>query len=143
MSSAPYPDLFFTREQLFLSPEEALEVASDFWSTGSLTPAQITDRDRAFIQRALLIAVDLSEKSGFLFDLYHAAVTASIKQSVKSLVRGLAKKTARRWFKKYIDDTPKISPVGKAGVQYSGMTTEWRLRVGLDDSAELQNYLIT
>jgi len=142
MASDPYADLYFTREQLFLSQAEAFDVASDFWGTGALTANELTDIDRAFIQRALLIAVDMSEKAGFLYDLYSSAVKATVKKSIVALVKGLAKKTAKRWFKKYIDDTPKISAVGKAGVQYSGMSTEWRIRVGTGDTSMLTNYLI-
>lgn len=141
MAAEPYSDLYFTPEQLFLSREETLEVAGDFFGTGSLSAGEITDADRAFIQRALLIAVDKSEKAGFLFDLYSAAVSAGVKRSVQSLVKGLAKKTAKRWFSKYIDDTPKISPVGKASIQYSGMGTDWRTRVGTGDTGMLTNYL--
>jgi hypothetical protein len=137
-----YADLSFALEQLFLSQEECFDVASDFWTTGSLTASQLTDRDRAFLQRALLIAVQVSEQAGFLFDLYSSAVKAVPKRSVMALVKGLAKRTAKRFFKQYIDDTPKISAVGKSGVQHSSMGTEWRLRVGMQDDGELTNYLL-
>ena len=69
-------------------------------------------------------------------------VKAAPRQSVQALVKGLAKKAARRWFKKYIDDTPKVSAVGKSAVQYSGYATEWRLRVAIGDPGELTNYLL-
>ncbi len=52
---------------------------------------QLTEKDRAFIRRALLIAVDMSEKSGVLTDIYHSFVSASVRQSVQSLVISLAK----------------------------------------------------
>lgn len=136
-----YADLRFTREQLFLDQKETLAVVQDFWGT-SLSADQITDSDRAFVQAALLIAVDKSEKAGFLFDIWASAVKAVPSQSVKKLVMSLAKRTAKRWFKNYIDDTPKISAVGKAAIQYSAFTTEWRMRVSLEDPLELTNFLI-
>lgn len=145
MAKEPYSDLYFTKAQLFLSQEESLTVAREFWGTGSMSVANITDRDRAFIQRALLIAVDASEKAGFLFDVFASATKAAVSGSLRKLVTGLAKKTARRWFQSYIDDTPKISPVGKAAVQYSAYAAEWRMRrsdVGGGDEC-LTNYLIT
>ena len=142
MSFDSYADLYFTQEQLFLSPDETLEVASEFFGTGGLQADDLKDVDRAFIQRALLIAVDKSEKAGLLFDIYSAAVNASVKRSIQSLVKGLATRTAKRWFSNYIDDTPKISAVGKAAVQYSGMSMEWRARVGTKDSTMLPCYLV-
>jgi hypothetical protein len=143
MASEQYDDLYFTVEQLFLSQEEALAVAREFWGVGSLTAASLTDKDRAFIQRSLLIAVDKSEKAGFLFDLYSSATKAAVSQSLKKLVTSLAKKTARRWFKRYIDDTPQISAVGKSAVQYSGYASEWRVRRTVDGGDEwLTNYLV-
>jgi len=143
MSADTYPDLYFTPEQLFLSQEESLDVASDFWGVGDLKSANITDIDRAFTQRALLIAVDMSEKAEFLFTMYSDATSAGVKGSVQDLVKSLLKKTAARWFKKkYLHECPKISAVGKAGLQYSGMATEWGVRVGTDDVSMLTNYLI-
>jgi hypothetical protein len=134
-----YPDLYFTREQLFLSDEETIAVAQEFWGTA---PPALTDIDRAFVQRALLIAVDASEKAGFLFDVYSSFVKAAPKRSIQSLVKSLAKKTAKRWFKKYIDDDPKYSAVGKSAVQYSAMTTDWKLRVSMGDDSMMPVYLV-
>ena len=143
MSSDPYADLYFTKEQLVLSQEQAFDVARDFWNVGSLTSENLTDIDRAFIQRALLIAVDMSDKAGFLFSVYSSAVNASVKQSVQDLVKDVMKEVAGRWFKKrFGHDKLKINAVGKAGVRYSAMTTEWQMRVSMGDPAELTNYLI-
>ena len=86
--------------------------------------------------------MDKSEKAGFLFDAYASAVKAVPSRSVKSLVTSLAKRTAKRWFKKYIDDTPKISPAGKSAVQNSFFTTDWKTRVGTEDPSFLTNFLI-
>ena len=118
-----------------------MDVATDFWGNAP-TLENITDKDRAFIQRALLIAIDKSEKAGFLFDVYASATKASVKGSVKTLVKSLAKRTAKRWFKKYIDDTPKISPVGKSAVQGAYFTMEWRVRMGVGAGDSLDNYLL-
>jgi hypothetical protein len=136
-----YADLKFTPEQLFLSNDETVTVARDFWGN-SPEPSAISDRDRAFVQAALLVAVDKSEKAGYLFDLYSSAMKAAPSASVKKLVTGFAKRAAKRWFRKYIDDTPKISAVGKAAVQYSEFTFEWRMRMSLEDPDELTNFLI-
>jgi len=137
-----YPDLYFTKEQLMLSAEETVAVAKDLM--GHSPPVEeITDIDRAFIQRALLIAVDASEKSAFMFDVFASFITKAPSGSVVKIVESLAKKTARRWFKKYIDDTPKINAIGKAGFQYySPMPMEWRVRVRMEDVSMISNYLL-
>ena len=76
MTKDLYPDLFFTAEQIMLTEEEVVLVANDLFCR--TPPARvITLRDRAFIQRCLLIAVDASEKAGMLFDLYSSAVSAA------------------------------------------------------------------
>ena len=140
--SDQYADLYFTKEQLFIDKRETLEIASDFWGSVTLSESSVTDFDRAFIQRALLMAVDASEKSSFLFDVFSSAVNGSVKRSIQALVMSLAKKTARRWFKNYIDDTPKINAVGRAALQYSWMGAEWRVRVSTGDVTMLSNYLV-
>jgi hypothetical protein len=137
-----YSDLYFTQVQLFLSADEAFNVAAGFWNTGALSPQNFSNRDLAFIQRALLIAVDKSEHAGRLFDLWSGFVSAAPSQKVKVLVRALAQKTAMRWFPNYIDSSPKISAVGIAAIQEDSMTVEWRLRVALDDDNQITNYLI-
>jgi hypothetical protein len=138
-----YSNLRFTKEQIFLDSEEALDVAHDFWGSQSgLTADRLTDIDRAFIQGCLLIAVDKSEKAGFLFDLYASAVKAAPKRSVQALVKSLAKKAAKRWFAKIIDNDPKISAVGKAAVQYSVLSTDWRVRWQTGDPTILTDFLI-
>ncbi|WP_156256101.1 hypothetical protein [Sandarakinorhabdus oryzae] len=136
-----YPDLYFTKEQILLSEEETVLVANDLFSRAPPVSA-ITLRDRAFIQRCLLIAVDASEKAGMLFDLYSSAVSSVPKQSVKALVKSFAKKVAKRWFKAYLDDTPKYSAAGRAGLQYSQYATDWRSRVSMEDDSFLDNYVI-
>lgn len=135
-----YADLRFTKDQIFLDREEALTVAQDFWGT-SVSAESFTDKDLAFVQGCLLIAVDTSEKAGMLFDLYSSAVKAVPKKSVQSLVKSLAKKTAKRWFSKIIDDDPKVSAAGKAAVQYSELTAEWKTRWQTDDPSYLTNFL--
>lgn len=137
-----FKNLTFTRGQLFLSPEEAVLVAEEFWGNGNTIPAgEMTDRDRAFLQVALLIAIDRSEKAGLLFDIFSSFVRAAPSSSIKTLVKELAKRTAKRWFASIIDDDPKISAVGKSAVQYSAFTTQWRLRRGSRDPTELTNFL--
>ncbi len=135
-----YASLRFTKEQIFLDREEALAVAQDFWGTPA-SAEQFTDKDLAFVQGCLLIAVDTSEKAGMLFDLYSSAVKAAPKKSVQSLVKSLAKKTAKRWFSKIIDDDPKMSAAGKSAVQYSELTSEWKTRWQTDDSTYLTTFL--
>lgn len=142
MTKDLYPDLFFTAEQLLLTQEETVLVANDLFNRAPPASA-ITLRDRAFIQRCLLIAVDASEKAGMLFDLYSSAVSSVPKQSVKSLVKSFSKKVAKRWFKHYLDDTPKYSAAGRAGLQYSQYATDWRSRVSLEDDSFLDNYVIS
>jgi len=139
---ADYGELYFTAEQLMLSPEETVEVAQDLMNCAP-KPSAITDRDRAFIQRALFIVVDKSEKAGMLFDVFASFTSKAPSGSVQKIVKSLVKKTARRWFKKWIDDTPKYNAVGRAGFQYySQMPMEWRVRVRLEDPTMIQNYLI-
>jgi hypothetical protein len=139
--AAQYAHLRFTRDQIFLDREEALTVAQDFWGT-SVAAERFTDKDLAFVQGCLLIAVDTSEKSGMLFDLYSSAVKAVPKKSVQSLVKSLAKRSAKRWFSNMIDDDPKVSAVGKSAVQYSELTAEWRTRWQTEDPSFLTNFLI-
>ena len=141
--SQEYSDLRFTREQLFLSAEEAMMVIKDFWGGTSLGTEEVTDIDRAFIQAALMVAVDKSEKAGLLFDVYSSFVKAAPSQSLKKLAVSLAKRMAKRWFRNYIDDDPKVSAVGKAAVQYSAFTTEWKVRVGTGDVTFLTNFLVS
>ena len=136
-----YRDLVFTREQLVMSDEDYIAVATEFWPGARITSDQLTDRDRAYIQAALLVAVDRSEKAGMMFDLFTSVVRGAPSQSLKKIVTDFGKRVAKRWFKSYLDDTPKISAVGKAAVQYSAFLTEWRLRIGMDDPNELTNFL--
>lgn len=136
-----HPDRHFTVEQLMLSEEQTVLAANDLFSRAPPVSA-ITLRDRAFIQRCLLIAVDASERAGMLFDLCSSAVSSVPRQSVKALVNRLAKKVARRWFKACLDDTPKYSAAGRAGLQYSQYATDWRSRVSLEDDSFLDNHVI-
>ena len=136
-----YKDLVFTREQIFLSQADAREVAKDFF--GKAPPVgSITIRDRAFLQAALLVAVDKSEDAGFVFDIWTSFVEAAPSKSVQALVKSLAKKTAKRWFKKYIDSDPEVSAVGKSAVQYSFFASEWKVRMGTDDDSNLTSFLV-
>jgi hypothetical protein len=137
--------LRFTRAQIFLSQEEAYEVAMDFWgSQPGMTPAAMTERDRAFVQGCLLIAVDKSEKAGFFFDVFASFMSAAPSRSVQSLVKSLAGRTARRWFSDIIDSDPKVSPVGKSAVLggRSMYTADWRVRWGVPDPTILTAFLI-
>ena len=136
-----FKGIAFTKEQLVFTDEEYVSIATEFWPGAPISEEQLTDQDRAFIQVALLVAVDTSEKAGFLFDLWSSFMRAAPSQSLQKLVKALAKKTANRWFKKFIDDTPKVSAVGKAAVQYGAFITEWRLRVGVGDPSMLTNFL--
>jgi hypothetical protein len=60
MAAEQYADLYFTAEQLMLSADETVLVAKDIFGRAP-DVAEIVDTDRAFIQRALLIAVDKLE----------------------------------------------------------------------------------
>jgi hypothetical protein len=139
--SKQYADLVFTPQQIFLSAEECYSVAQDFWSK-SVSVEQFTDRDRAFIQGVLLIAVDKSEKAGFAFDIWSSFVGSAPSRSVQKLVKSLAKKAAKRWFKAFIDSDPEISAVGKSAVQYSAFTSQWKVRVSTGDDSFLSNFLV-
>ena len=90
----------FTRNQLFLTQAEALMVAEEFWgkSIHLSRASQITDKDRAFIQATLLIAVEKSDDAAFLFDVWASATKAAPSKSLKKLVKDLMKRTAKRWF---------------------------------------------
>lgn len=137
-----YSDLYFTREQLMLTAAETIAVAKDLMNYAP-DEAEITDADRAFIQRALFIVVDRSEKTTAIFDVFASFMTKAPSGSVTKIVTSLAQRTARRWFKKYIDDTPKYSAVGRAGfLYYSAMPMEWRVRVKNRDVEMITNYLI-
>lgn len=142
MTYDPYPDLRFTSDQLMLDQTETVEVAE--WIFSSSVPAeQITDKDRAFVQRALLITIDLSEKSSALFDVFASFVSKAPSRSVIKIVGNLAQRTAKRWFKEYLDSSPKISATGRSGFLYkSNMPMEWRVRVNLGDPGMLSNYLL-
>jgi hypothetical protein len=141
MANAPeYADLYFTAEQLMLTADETVLVANDIFGRAP-DIQEIVDTDRAFIQRVLLIAVDKSEKAGLAYDLYAATFKGTVKQSVKTVVTTFSKKVANRWFKKYLDNTPRYSAAGRAALQYSGYETEWRLRVSLHDPTQLTTYL--
>ncbi|MDQ6435090.1 hypothetical protein RB623_13620 [Mesorhizobium sp. LHD-90] len=111
---------------------------------GAPAELEITDIDRAFVQRALLIVVDKSEKTTALFDVFASFMTKAPSGSVLKIVQNLATRTARRWFKQYIDDTPKYSALGRAGfLYYSPMPMEWRVRVATKDVGMITNYLLT
>lgn len=140
-SNDMYPELWFTPEQLFLSKEEASEAAQRIFLQ-TLPANKLTNRDLAFIQRHLLIAVDLSEKAAFLFDIYSSFFQGASSNSLKKIVRSLAMKTGKRWFSNILDDTPKISLIGVTGVRQSFASTEWKLRIAMADERELTNYLI-
>lgn len=134
-----YDDLRFTPDQLYLSDEEYREISRDFF--GNDGPRTLTNRDRAFLQAALFIAVDKSEKAGLLFEVYRSFMSAAPSRSISKLARKLATTAAKQAFSQYIDNDPKYSAVGRAGVQYSGFATHWRTRIGTGDTSLLPNFL--
>jgi hypothetical protein len=134
-----YSDLRFSPDQLYFSDDEYNSIATEFF--GNAGPETLTNRDRAFLQAALFVAVDTSEKAGLVFSMYRAFVSAAPSMSIKKLLKKLATSAAKTAFKDYIDNDPKYSAVGRAGVQYSAFSTEWRLRVALDDPGSLTNFL--
>ena len=129
-----YSDLRFSPDQLYFSDDEYNSIATEFF--GNAGPETLTNRDRAFLQAALFVAVDTSIRAA-------AAVRgrAAPSMSIKKLLKKLATSAAKTAFKDYIDNDPKYSAVGRAGVQYSAFATEWRLRVALDDPGSLTNFL--
>lgn len=134
-----FPDLRFAPENLYFSDEEYNSIAKEFF--GNSGPDTLTNRDRAFLQAALFVAVDKSEKAGALFGIWTSFVTATPSQSLVKLAKKLAQTGAKYLYAAYIDDDPKYSAVGRAGVQYSAFTTEWRVRVGTGDTSMLSNFL--
>lgn len=137
--ASTYDDLRFSPSQLYFTDEEYRAISREFF--GSEGPDTLTDRDRAFLQAALFIAVDKSEKAGLIFSMYKSFVSAVPSQSLTKLIKKLVVNGAKQAFKNYIDDDPKYSAVGRAGVQYSPFSTEWRLRVGVGDESYLTNFL--
>lgn len=133
-----YADLRFFPDQIYLTDHELNAVAVEFFGTPG--PETLTPRDRAFLQAALFVAVDKSEKAGLVFSIYKAFVSAAPSQSITKLLRKLVTTGAKQTFKTYIDNDPKFSAVGRAGVQYSAFGTEWRLRIALDDPSSLTNF---
>lgn len=138
MIGQAYEDLRFTPEQLYFSDAEYKIIAQDFFAAA---PETLTNRDRAFLQAALFIAIDKSEKAGFVFEMFKSFVSAAPSQSVTKLLKKLASSGAKYAFKRYIDNDPKYSAVGKAGVQYSPFATEWKMRVSMGDAGNLTNFL--
>lgn len=141
MKSLPdlYTDLRFIPDQFYFSDAELQSIAVEFF--GNAGPEALTNRDRAFLQAALFVAVDKSEQAGLVFEMYRAFVSAAPSQSIRKLMQKLATSAAKYAFTRYIDDDPKYSAVGRAGVQYSAFSTEWRLRVGTGDESFLSNFL--
>lgn len=135
-----YPDLRFTKTQLYFSDDEYLSVAKEFW--GNVPTGGLSNRDRAFIQAGLFVAIDKSEKASFVFSLYKSFMSAAPSRSIMTLAKKLATSGAKQAFSNYIDDTPKYSPAGRAGVQYSAFATQWKVRVGLGDDTFLDNFFI-
>lgn len=135
-----FPDLRFPPEHLYFTDDEYAAVAREFF--GNEGPKdRYTNRDRAFLQAALFVAVDKSEKAKLLFDLWSSLMTAAPSGKITTLMRKLAQSGARYAYSAYIDDSPKYSPAGRAGVQYSAFATHWRARVSLDDTSFLDNFL--
>ena len=138
--SSSYPDLRFTKAQLYFTDEEYKSIALDFWNNAP--KGALDDRDRAFLQAALFVAIDKSEKAGLIFSFYRAFVSSVPSQSVLVLLRKLTSVGAKHAFGKYIDKDPKYSAAGRAGVQYSAFSTQWKLRVGVGDSSFLDNFFV-
>ncbi len=134
-----FPDIRFGPNQLYLSDEDYRAIATDFWPNHNLN-GSLTNIDRAFIQAALFVCVNKSEQALAFFDLFAAFVSSAPSLSVRTLVRKLATTAAKREFQAYIDDTPKYSAVGKAAIQYSEFSTQWRTRVALNDTSFLDNF---
>ena len=133
-----YPDLKFNKSQLYFTDAEYKLIAKDFWHQH---PDKLTDIDRAYIQAALFIAIDKSEQAGWLFTIFRSFLSAAPQQSVVKLVKSLATNGAQVAFKKYIDDTPKYSAIGRAGIQY-GWGSEWKIRCSIGDDSYLTNFLV-
>ena len=133
-----YSDLRFTPEQIYFTDDELNAIATEFF--GSKGPGTLTPRDRAFLQAALFVAVDKSEKAMLAFEVFKSFVSAAPSQSIKKLLTKLATSGAKYAFRAYIDNDPKYSAVGRAGVQYSAFSAEWRVRVGTGDDSMLSNF---
>jgi hypothetical protein len=134
-----YSDLRFTPSQLYFSDEEYREISRDFF--GNSGPDTLTNRDRAFLQAALFIAVDKSEKASLLFDIYRSFVSSAPSRSIIKLAQKLATTGAKHAYSQYIDNDPKYSAVGRAAIQYSGFSTHWRVRIGTGDTSLLPSFL--
>lgn len=138
--SQAYDDLRFSPNELYFTDEEYASIAREFFGTEGPKDAY-TNRDRAFLQAALFVAVDKSEKAKLLFDIFSGFITAAPSGSMKSLLQKLVKAGAKYAFSAYIDDDPKFSAAGRAGVQYSAFSTQWRTRVGVGDVTLIDNFL--
>lgn len=136
-----YRDLKFTAEQLMFTSAQTLEIADELWGAGNLRESDITNRDRAFVQAAIIIAADKSYESSQLWEVLKSFISANPSQSLKVLVRKLATATARRWFSNWITEEPKINAVGISSVQRT-FDTEWELRKQLNSDSQLHNFLI-
>ncbi len=132
-----HPDLRFSPNEIYLTDEELNAVAQDFFSN---TLTHMSHRDRAFLQAALFIAVDKSEQAGLMFSVWKSFVSAAPSQSIKKLLQKLVLAGAKNAYSRYIDDDPKYSAVGKAGVQYSGLATHFRMRVSMGDDTYLPDF---
>jgi hypothetical protein len=135
-----YDDLRFTPEQLYFTDMEYASIAKEFFGIEGPKDAY-TNRDRAFLQAALFVAVDKSEKAKLLFDIWSSFVSAAPSGSITKLMKKLVQSGAKYTFSAYIDDSPKYSAIGRAGVQYGPFITQWRLRVGVGDVSALDNFL--
>lgn len=135
-----YSDLRFTPEQLYFDDAEYAAIAKEFFGTEGPSD-RYTNRDRAFLQAALFVAVDKSEKAKLLFDLWSSFMTTAPSGKISTLMRKLAQSGAKYAYSAYIDDSPKYSAAGRAGVQYSAFPTQWKTRVSLDDITFLDNFL--
>lgn len=136
-----YRDLVFTRAQLVLDDEEYLAIASEFFPGRQLAAGQLTDRDRAFLQAILVMAVDASRDSSMLFTLYSIVMRGGPSTTITDIAKKFSKKVAQRWVKSKLGESPKINAVGRAAIRASAYRVDWRLRLEVQDPGQLTNFL--
>lgn len=91
----------FTKEEVFLTEEEAGKILRFFFPQDQLPEGQApNDDDRAFAQALLLEAIDKSYAMSFVQDIYDAfyGKVPTGFDAVKDMLKDFAKKAAKTWF---------------------------------------------
>lgn len=145
---AEYENLGFKPGEIVVTNTQAWSVARVFWPKSPIRPDALTQKDLAFIQAALIIAIDTSYVSPGLCNLLTSHPKGFTKlsgpiQVIVELVKMSTKKSVKKWFhyaKDHDLQNPKINALGIASVQSSFFITEWRDRVALESDEHLRDF---